>query len=189
MKNTYQDLNDEQREAVLHHTGPALILAGAGSGKTRVVTYRLIRLLDELNVSPFNLLAVTFTNKAAQEMRDRVSTLAGIAKTRDLFIGTFHALCLRILKAHADKLGYQPGFTIYDDSDQKALIKECLWELKWDEKQVHPYAVHSYISAAKNELKTPKEYEEMAAGVFMERVAKIYPLYQTKLKAKQRDGF
>src|SRR5208283_3391828 len=111
MKNTYQDLNDEQREAVLHHAGPALILAGAGSGKTRVVTYRLIRLLDELNVSPFNLLAVTFTNKAAQEMRDRVSTLAGIAKTRDLFIGTFHALCLRILKAHADKLGYQPGFT------------------------------------------------------------------------------
>ncbi len=182
MKKTYLDLNDEQREAVLHHQGPALILAGAGSGKTRVVTYRLIRLLDELNVSAFNLLAVTFTNKAAQEMRDRVSVLAGGTKARDLFIGTFHSLCLRILKAHADKLGYQPNFTIYDDSDQKAVIKECLWELKWDEKQVHPYAVHSYISAAKNELKNPKEYQEMAAGVFMERVAKIYPLYQTKLK-------
>jgi DNA helicase-2/ATP-dependent DNA helicase PcrA len=182
MKKTYQDLNEEQREAVLHHQGPALILAGAGSGKTRVVTYRIIRLLDELGVSPFNLLAVTFTNKAAQEMRDRVSVLAGGAKARELFIGTFHCLCLRILKVHADKLGYQPGFTIYDDSDQKALIKECLWELKWDEKQVHPYAVHSFISAAKNELKNPKEYEELAAGVFMEKVAKIYPLYQTKLK-------
>jgi DNA helicase-2/ATP-dependent DNA helicase PcrA len=182
MKKTYQDLNDEQREAVLHHTGPALILAGAGSGKTRVVTYRLIRLLDELNVSPFNMLAVTFTNKAAQEMRDRVSALAGGTKARELYIGTFHSLCLRILKVHGDKLGYQPGFTIYDDSDQKALIKECLWDLKWDEKQVHPYAVHSFISSAKNELKTPKEYQELAVGVFMERVAKIYPLYQTKLR-------
>jgi DNA helicase-2/ATP-dependent DNA helicase PcrA len=182
MKKTYQDLNEEQREAVLHHQGPALILAGAGSGKTRVVTYRIIRLLDELNVSPFNLLAVTFTNKAAQEMRDRVSVLAGGTKARELFIGTFHSLCLRILKIHADKLGYQPGFTIYDDSDQKALIKECLWELKWDEKQVHPYAVHSFISAAKNELKDPKEYQELAAGVFMEKVTKIYPLYQTKLR-------
>ncbi len=182
MKKTYQDLNEEQREAVLHHQGPALILAGAGSGKTRVVTYRIIRLLDELHVSSFNLLAVTFTNKAAQEMRDRIAVLAGGTKARELFIGTFHSLCLRILKVHAEKLGYQPGFTIYDDSDQKALIKECLWDLKWDEKQVHPYAVHSFISAAKNELKNPKEYEELAAGVFMEKVAKIYPLYQTKLK-------
>ncbi len=114
-------------------------------------------------------------------MRERVSNLAGRGNSKDIFIGTFHALCLQILKLHADKLGYKPGFTIYDDSDQKALIKECLWDLKWDEKQVNPQAVHSYISAAKNELKTPKDYEEMVAGIFMEKVNQIYPRYQTKL--------
>ncbi|HXL73308.1 MAG TPA: UvrD-helicase domain-containing protein [bacterium] len=182
MKKTYQDLNDEQREAVFHNAGPALILAGAGSGKTRVVTYRIIRLIDEMKVNPFNILAVTFTNKAAQSMRDRVAEIGGRGKAKDIFIGTFHALCLQILKLHADKLGYQPGFTIYDDSDQQGLIKECLWDLKWDEKLVNPRAVHSYISAAKNELKTPKDYEEMVAGIFMEKVAQIYPRYQTKLK-------
>src|SRR5258708_31943195 len=137
--------------------------------------------MDELKVSPLRILAVTFTNKAAQEMKTRVGDLAGNQRVRELFIGTFHRLSLSILKLHADKLGYQPGFTIYDDSDQKALIKECLWDLKWDEKQVHPNAVHSHISAAKNELKNPKEYEEMVAGVFMERVAQIYPRYQAKL--------
>ncbi|HJT23466.1 MAG TPA: 3'-5' exonuclease, partial [bacterium] len=98
-------------------------------------------------------------------------------------------LCLTILKLHAEKLGYQPGFTIYDDSDQKAVIKECLWDLKWDEKQVHPYAVHSHISAAKNELKNPKEYEEMVAGVFQERVAQIYPRYQQKLRENNAMDF
>lgn len=180
MKKIYQDLNEEQRSAVFHNAGPALILAGAGSGKTRVVTFRIVRLMEELNVSPFRILAVTFTNKAAQEMRERVANLAG-KKAKEIFIGTFHALCLNILKLHADKLGYKPGFTIYDDSDQKALIKECLWDLKWDEKQVNPQAVHSYISAAKNELKTPKDYDEMVAGIFMEKVAQIYPRYQTKL--------
>ena len=182
MKKTYQDLNDEQREAVFHNTGPALILAGAGSGKTRVVTYRIIRLIDEMKVNPFKILAVTFTNKAAQSMKDRVADIGGRGKAKEIFIGTFHALCLQILKLHSDKLGYQPGFTIYDDSDQQGLIKECLWDLKWDEKQVNPRAVHSYISAAKNELKTPKDYEEMVAGIFMEKVAQIYPRYQTKLK-------
>ncbi len=189
MKKSYQDLNEEQREAVFHNTGPALILAGAGSGKTRVVTYRIIRLIEEMNVSPFRILAVTFTNKAAQSMRERVSALAGRGNAKDIFIGTFHSLCLQILKLHADKLGYKPGFTIYDDSDQKALIKECLWDLKWDEKQVHPNAVHSFMSAAKNELKNPKEYEEMVAGIFMEKVAQIYPRYQTKLKQNNAMDF
>ncbi len=182
MKKTYQDLNDEQREAVFHNAGPALILAGAGSGKTRVVTYRIIRLIDEMNVNPFNILAVTFTNKAAQSMRERVSDIGGRGKAKDIFIGTFHALCLQILKLHADKLGYKSGFTIYDDSDQQALLKECLWDLKLDEKEINPRVVHSYISAAKNELKTPKDYEEIAVGDFMEIVAQIYPRYQTKLK-------
>jgi len=137
--------------------------------------------MDELKVPPYRILAVTFTNKAAQEMKDRVANLAGSQRAHELFIGTFHRLCLTILKLHSDKLGYKPGFTIYDDSDQKALIKECLWDLKWDEKQVHPNAVHSFISAAKNELKDPKEYEEMIAGAFMEKVAQVYPRYQRKL--------
>ena len=189
MKNLYSDLNDEQREAVMHNGGPALILAGAGSGKTRVVTYRIVRLIQEMKVPPFRILGVTFTNKAAQEMKDRIANLIGRAQAREIFMGTFHSFCLQILKLHAHKLGYQPGFTIYDDSDQKALIKECLWDLKWDEKQVHPYAVHSYISAAKNELKNPKEYEEMVAGVFMEKVAQIYPRYQTKLKQNNAMDF
>jgi len=189
MKRTYQDLNEEQREAVVHNAGPALILAGAGSGKTRVITYRIIRLMEEMRVSPLRILAVTFTNKAAQEMKERAANLAGNQKVKELFIGTFHRLCLTILKIHAQKLGYQPGFTIYDDSDQKALIKECLWDLKWDEKQVHPYAVHSHISAAKNELKNPKEYEEFAVGNFPERVAQIYPRYQVKLKENNAMDF
>jgi DNA helicase-2/ATP-dependent DNA helicase PcrA len=189
MKRTYHDLNDEQLEAMTHDKGPALILAGAGSGKTRVVTYRIIRLMEERGILPFHMLAVTFTNKAAQEMRDRVANLAGNAKSKELLIGTFHSLCLRILKVHAPILGYKPGFTIYDDSDQKALIKECLWDLKFDEKQVHPNAVHSHISAAKNELLTPKQYPEVAAGHFQEKVALLYPLYQTKLKENNAMDF
>ncbi len=175
-----KELNEEQRDAVLHEKGPALILAGAGSGKTRVVTYRIIRLLNECGVDPFRVLAVTFTNKAAGEMRDRVSRLAG-GRAQSLFIGTFHSFCLRILKLHAEKLAYKPGFTLFDDADQEALIKECIWDLKWDEKQVHPRAVHAFISAAKNELKTPEQYAEAASGFFMERVARVYPLYQRKL--------
>ncbi len=189
MKRSYRDLNDEQQQAVLHNGGPALILAGAGSGKTRVITYRILRLIDEMKVPPFKILAVTFTNKAAQEMKNRVADLAGTGVAKELFIGTFHRLCLSMLKLHADKLGYQPGFTIYDDSDQKGLIKECLWDLKWDEKQVHPNAVHSFISAAKNELKNPKEYEEMIAGVFMEKVGQIYPRYQAKLRENNAMDF
>jgi DNA helicase-2/ATP-dependent DNA helicase PcrA len=189
MANSYSDLNEEQREAVLHDKGPALILAGAGSGKTRVVTYRIARLIQEMKVPPSRILAVTFTNKAAQEMRDRISNLVGRNQAREIVMGTFHSFCLRMLKLHGEKLGYRAGFTIYDDSDQKSLIKECLWDLKWDEKQVHPQAVHSYISAAKNELKNPQEYEEMAAGVFMEKVAQVYPRYQTKLKQNNAMDF
>jgi ATP-dependent DNA helicase UvrD/PcrA len=189
MKKNYQDLNEEQRAAAAHNAGPALILAGAGSGKTRVITYRILRLLEEVRVPPSRILAVTFTNKAAQEMKDRVAGLAGTGQVRELFIGTFHRLCLALLKLHAPKLGYQNGFSIYDDSDQKAVIKECLWDLKWDEKQVHPYAVHSHISAAKNELKDPKEYGELVAGMFQERVAQIYPRYQAKLRENNAMDF
>ena len=189
MKRTYRDLNEEQREAVVHNAGPALILAGAGSGKTRVITYRILRLMEEMQVPSFRILAVTFTNKAAQEMKDRVANLAGHQQAREVFIGTFHRLCLQILKLHAEKLGYQPGFTIYDDSDQKALIKECLWDLKWDEKQVHPYAVHSLISQAKNELINPKKYEALAGVGLQPEVSHIYPRYQQKLRENNAMDF
>ena len=189
MTSPYANLNEEQREAVLHDKGPALILAGAGSGKTRVVTFRITRLIQEKKVPPSRIMAVTFTNKAAQEMRNRIAALVGRSGAQGIFMGTFHSFCLQMLKIHGEKLGYRTGFTIYDDSDQKSLIKECLWDLKWDEKQVHPQAVHSYISAAKNELKNPKEYEEMAAGIFMEKVAQIYPRYQTKLKQNNAMDF
>jgi len=189
MTSPYANLNEEQREAVMHDKGPALILAGAGSGKTRVVTFRITRLIQEKKVPPSRIMAVTFTNKAAQEMRNRIAALVGRSGAQGIFMGTFHSFCLQMLKIHGEKLGYRTGFTIYDDSDQKSLIKECLWDLKWDEKQVHPQAVHSYISAAKNELKNPKEYEEMAAGIFMEKVAQIYPRYQTKLKQNNAMDF
>jgi DNA helicase II / ATP-dependent DNA helicase PcrA len=189
MTSPYANLNEEQREAVLHDKGPALILAGAGSGKTRVVTFRITRLIQEKKVPPSRIMAVTFTNKAAQEMRNRIAALVGRSGAQGIFMGTFHSFCLQMLKIHGEKLGYRAGFTIYDDSDQKSLIKECLWDLKWDEKQVHPQAVHSYISAAKNELKNPKEYEEMAAGIFMEKVAQIYPRYQAKLKQNNAMDF
>ncbi len=189
MRRTDYDLNEEQRQAVMHTYGPALVLAGAGSGKTRVITYRMSRLLQEENVPPFNLLGVTFTNKAAGEMKDRILKLVGSHLRKDLFIGTFHSLCLRILKVHAEKLGYLPGFTIYDSDDQLSLIKESLWDLKWDEKDTRPWAVHSFISAAKNELIGVEAYVEQANGFFMEKVAKVYPLYQAKLRQNNAMDF
>jgi DNA helicase-2/ATP-dependent DNA helicase PcrA len=189
MKHDHSDLNQEQRSAVLHTNGPALVLAGAGSGKTRVITYRLSRLLQEEKIPAFNLLGVTFTNKAAGAMKDRVTKLVGSSACKEMFLGTFHALCLRFLKAHAEKLGYRPGFTIYDSDDQLALVKEVLWDLKMDEKETRPWSVHSFVSAAKNELMTPEYYAEQANGFFMEKVAQVYPLYQAKLRQNNAMDF
>jgi DNA helicase-2/ATP-dependent DNA helicase PcrA len=189
MKRTDYNLNEEQRGAVLHTDGPALVLAGAGSGKTRVITYRLARLLQEEKIPAFNLLGVTFTNKAAGAMKDRVSKLVGSGAVKEMFLGTFHALCLRFLKVHAEKLGYRPGFTIYDSDDQLALVKEVLWDLKMDEKETRPWSVHSFVSAAKNELMTPEGYAEQAEGFFMEKVAQVYPKYQAKLRQNNAMDF
>jgi DNA helicase-2/ATP-dependent DNA helicase PcrA len=189
MRRIDHELNEEQRGAVLHTDGPALVLAGAGSGKTRVITYRLARLMEEEKIPAFNLLGVTFTNKAAGEMKERIKRLVGSTTGKEMFLGTFHALCLRFLKAHAEKLGYRPGFTIYDSDDQLALVKEVLWDLKMDEKETRPWSVHSFLSAAKNELMTTAQYAEQASGFFMEKVAQVYPLYQAKLRQNNAMDF
>ncbi|MCZ6479054.1 MAG: ATP-dependent helicase [Candidatus Methylomirabilales bacterium] len=178
------DLNPPQREAVLHTEGPLLILAGAGSGKTRVITHRIAYLIGELNIRPWNVLAVTFTNKAAEEMRERVANLLG-AEGLNVWVGTFHATCVKILRKSAQHLGLRSSFVIYDEGDQLALLRTCLRELDLSERVIHPRVVQSRISRAKNDLLTPAEYAAQAADYMEERVARIYYRYQAAL---QRNG-
>ena len=178
----YDTLNKEQREAVYHTEGPLLILAGAGSGKTRVLTHRIAYLIEEKGVAPWNILAITFTNKAAQEMRERVDALVGYG-SEDIWISTFHATCSRILRRHIDLLGYDRNFTIYDASDQKSLMKEVLKEMKIDTKQFPERSVMSEISSAKNEYKSPLDYRnEYGSNFRNQRIADIYEHYQKRLK-------
>ncbi len=151
-------LNDRQREAVLTTEGPLLVLAGAGSGKTRVLTYRIAHLVRELGVEPRAVLAFTFTNKAAGEMKERVHGLLGGAP-RDLWVGTFHATGVRILRRRGKALGIDPGFSIYDTDDQESLIRRILKDLDLAERDLTPRAARSAISAAKNALRTPEEAE------------------------------
>jgi DNA helicase-2/ATP-dependent DNA helicase PcrA len=148
------DLNPPQREAVLLTEGPLLILAGAGSGKTRVITHRIAYLIGELTIRPWNVLAVTFTNKAAEEMRERVANLLG-AEGLNVWVGTFHATCVKILRKSAQHLGLRSSFVIYDEGDQLALLRMCLRELDLSERVIHPRVVQSRISRAKNDLLTP----------------------------------
>ena len=178
------DLNPPQREAVLLTEGPLLILAGAGSGKTRVITHRIAYLIGELNIRPWNVLAVTFTNKAAEEMRERVANLLG-AEGLNVWVGTFHATCVKILRKSAQHLGLRSSFVIYDEGDQLALLRTCLRELDLGERVIHPRVVQSRISRAKNDLLTPAEYAAQAADYLEERVARIYYRYQAAL---QRNG-
>ena len=178
----YDTLNNEQREAVFCTEGPLLILAGAGSGKTRVLTHRIAYLIQEKEVNPWNILAITFTNKAAQEMRERVDALVGYG-SEDIWISTFHATCSRILRRHIDLLGYDRNFTIYDASDQKSLMKEVLKEMKIDTKQFPERSVMSEISSAKNEYKSPLDYRnEYGSNFRNQRIADIYEHYQKRLK-------
>ena len=178
------DLNPPQREAVLLTEGPLLILAGAGSGKTRVITHRIAYLIGELNIRPWNVLAVTFTNKAAEEMRERVANLLG-AEGLNVWVGTFHATCVKILRKSAQHLGLRSSFVIYDEGDQLALLRMCLRELDLSERVIHPRVVQSRISRAKNDLLTPAEYAAQAADYLEERVARIYYRYDAAL---QRNG-
>ena len=176
----YDTLNNEQREAVFCTEGPLLMLAG--SGKTRSLTHRIAYLIEEKGVAPWNILAITFTNKAAQEMRERVDALVGYG-SEDIWISTFHATCSRILRRHIDLLGYDRNFTIYDASDQKSLMKEVLKEMKIDTKQFPERSVMSEISSAKNEYKSPLDYRnEYGSNFRNQRIADIYEHYQKRLK-------
>ena len=161
-------LNPRQKEAVTHGSGPLLVIAGAGSGKTRVLTYRIAYLIKHGSVRPDQILAVTFTNKAAQEMKERVSQLVG-GIAQGIWVSTFHSTCVRILRAHAAKLGYQANFQIFDTSDQLVVIREVLKELNLDPKRFDPRALLSAISSAKNELLGPQEYDGKVAD-FWERL-------------------
>ncbi len=174
------ELNDAQREAVLTTEGPLLVIAGAGSGKTRVLTYRVAHLIRACGVQPNEILAITFTNKAAAEMRTRLDDLLG-NQARPIWIMTFHAACGRILRAESARLGYRSNFTIYDQADQVRLVKSCLEELERDPKRFVPRGVHSAISNAKNELVSPAMYRERVSSFFDQTVAEVYELYQQRL--------
>ena len=181
--NLLSSLNDVQREAVQHTEGPLLILSGAGSGKTRVITHRVAYLIEHHNVSPYRILAVTFTNKAANEMKTRLETLLETGISKNLWVATFHSTCARILRQDIEKLEpYTGRFTIYDTGEQYTLIKGILRELGLNEKTHNPRAVLSHISRAKNDYLKPTEYADIAKGYFEETVAKVYPVYQETLR-------
>jgi DNA helicase-2/ATP-dependent DNA helicase PcrA len=174
------DLNPAQREAVLTTEGPLLVIAGAGSGKTRVLTHRVAHLLAAHGVKPNEILAITFTNKAAGEMRERVEKMVGPV-ARAIWILTFHAACGRILRREAERLGYRSNFTIYDQADQVRVVKDCLQELDRDPKRFVPRGIHAQISNAKNQLVGPDEYAARVASFYDQTVADVYSLYQRKL--------
>ena len=175
-------LNPQQREAVTHGTGPLLVLAGAGSGKTRVITYRIAYLMDQMSFRPHNNLAVTFTNKAAAEMLHRIDQLVPPTGGSRPTVGTFHSTSLRMLRRYADRLGFTKSFAIYDTSDQMTLVRRCMRELQVNDEAFPPRSVLSRISHAKNELIGPVEYEKTNLDFFGARVAEIYRLYQKKLR-------
>ena len=177
----YDSLNPQQKEAVLCTEGPLLILAGAGSGKTRVLTHRIAYLIGEKQVAPWNIMAITFTNKAAREMRERVDTLVGMG-SESIWVSTFHSSCVRILRRYIDRIGYANHFTIYDTDDSKAVVKAIIKRLELDPKLYRERAVLARISAAKNEMVTPDEYEKNAKGWETRRIAQIYREYQNQLK-------
>ena len=178
----YDTLNPPQREAVAQTEGPVLILAGAGSGKTRVLTHGIAYLMEEMGVNPWNILAITFTNKAAQEMRERVDKLVGFG-SESIWVSTFHSACVRILRRHIDNLGYDTNFTIYDTDDQKSLMKDVCRKLNIDTKVYKERSLLAQISHAKDELLTPDDMEMKAAGDYnMKKVASVYREYQAALR-------
>jgi DNA helicase-2/ATP-dependent DNA helicase PcrA len=182
------DLNPPQREAVLATEGPLLVIAGAGSGKTRVLTYRVAHLINAVGARPNEILAITFTNKAAGEMRERLQSLLG-PQGRGLWILTFHAACGRILRREAQRLGYRSNFTIYDQADQHRLVKQCLEELERDPKRFTPRGIHNQISHAKNQLINPVDYAERVQSFYDQTVADVYQLYQRRLFASNAVDF
>ncbi len=184
----YDTLNPEQKRAVLHDKGPLLILAGAGSGKTRVLTHRIAYLIEERGVNPWHILAITFTNKAAKEMRERVDRIIGNG-AENIWVSTFHSTCVRILRRFIDTIGYERSFTIYDTDDQKTLMKEVCKYLEIDTKQLNERSILSAISKAKDELISPEEFELQARDYQQKRYAQAYVQYQKRLKANNALDF
>lgn len=189
MKDILEGLNDKQYEAVINTDGPCLVIAGAGSGKTKVLTHKIAYLLNEKNIKPWNILAITFTNKAANEMKSRVETLVGEA-AKEIWMGTFHSICVKILRNFIDRIGYEKSFIIFDTSDQKTLVKECLKSLDIDDKMFTDRAVLTEISNAKNEMLEPVQYAMRAGGDYRkEKIARVYAMYQQKLKENNAVDF
>ena len=185
----YDTLNEPQREAVHYTEGPLLILAGAGSGKTRVLTHRIAYLIEEKGVNPWNILAITFTNKAAGEMRERVDAIVGYG-AESIWVSTFHAMCSRILRRYIDRLGYDNNFTIYDTDDQKTLMKDVCKYLQIDTKMFKERSLLGMISSAKNEMITAEEYALQAEGDFnRKKIAQVYTEYEKQLKANNALDF
>ena len=189
MQEILEGLNEKQYEAVIHTKGPCLVIAGAGSGKTKVLTHKIAYLIGEQNVKPWDIIAITFTNKAANEMKERITNLVGdIAK--DIWMGTFHSICVRILRKFIDRIGFDTSFVIFDTSDQRALIKTCIRDLKLDDKQFTDRSVLAEISNAKNEMLEPETYIVRATGDFRkEKIAQVYELYQKRLKENNAIDF
>ena len=182
MSKLLEGLNDKQKEAVLHFEGPLLILAGAGSGKTRVLTHRIAYLIEEHLVNPYQILALTFTNKAANEMRERVDSIVSFG-AQDVWVSTFHSTCVRILRRYIDHLGYQNNFTIYDTDDQKALMKDICKHLNIDTKKYKERTFLNAISSAKDELITPEQYMDVVAKEYNKKIfGTVYKEYQKRLK-------
>ena len=189
MQNLLEGLNNKQKEAVMQTEGPCLVIAGAGSGKTKVLTHKIAYLMQEKYVKPWNILAITFTNKAANEMKQRIENIVGDA-AKDIWMGTFHSICVRILRKYIDRIGFDNTFLIFDTQDQKTLMKDCLKALKVDEKLFTDRGVLSEISNAKNEMLEPKAYSIKYQGDFRkETIAQIYELYQKRLKENNAIDF
>ncbi|SDJ14831.1 DNA helicase PcrA [Paenibacillus naphthalenovorans] len=183
-----EKLNPQQRQAVETVDGPLLIMAGAGSGKTRVLTHRIAYLIATRKAAPWSILAITFTNKAAREMQERVSALVG-PQGQDIWVSTFHSMCVRILRKDISRIGFTSNFTILDSGDQLSVIKNCMKELNIDSKKFEPKAVQAVIGNAKNELITPEKFEQRIGDYFDGIVAKVYTLYQKKLKSNNSLDF
>lgn len=188
IEDALQKLNAPQREAVKATDGPLLIMAGAGSGKTRVLTHRIAYLIEQQRVAPWSILAITFTNKAAREMQERVSALVG-PSGRDIWVSTFHSMCVRILRKDIDRIGFSQNFSILDSADQLSVIRSCMKDENIDTKKIEPKAVQAAISSAKNELITPEAYENKVGDYFQGIVAKIYKMYQKRLKSNNSLDF
>src|SRR5699024_11059170 len=188
MQSALDGMNEQQRQAVLTTEGPLLVMAGAGSGKTRVLTHRIAYLIEEQGVLPWKILAITFTNKAAREMQERLTKLLGPSAS-DIWVSTFHALCVRILRRNIDKLGYNTAFTIADPGEQRTLMKRIFKEMNLDPKKFEPRNFLSAISNAKNALETPAAYQAKYQDPYHKLVGEAYGRYQKELEANQTLDF